>query len=178
MKNSLIAKIKEWRSRYPFLVIASLIALQIIVFYFFYWIPALEKNVFAPLVNFYALLSSKALNMFGYQTTVLYDTIKSAQFSVSIHKGCDALEPMALLVAGILAFPALMKQKLSGIIMGLLFLFLLNVVRIATLFLIGVYQPQFFEAMHIEVWQIIFIIAGIAYWFLWVRRVVSKVKPV
>ena len=177
MKNYILSKIKGWRSQHPFLVIASLIALQIIVFYIIYWMPSMEKNVFVPLVNFYAQLSSKALNIFGYQTSVLYDTIKSAQFSVSIRKGCDALEPMALIVAGILAFPALVKQKVSGIVIGLLFLFLLNIVRITTLFLTGIYRPQSFEAMHIEIWQILFIIAGVGYWFLWIRWAVSKVKP-
>lgn len=177
MKNSLITKINGWRSRNPFLAIASLIALQVIVFYIFYWMPSMEKNVFVPLVNLYAQLSSQTLNIFGYQTSVLFDTIRSAQFSVSIRKGCDALEPMALLVAGIIAFPATLRQKASGLFIGLLFLFLLNIVRIATLFLTGVYSPQFFEAMHIEVWQVLFIIAGVGFWFLWVRRVVRNVNP-
>ena len=137
----------------------------------------MEKNVFEPLVKVYAYLSSGVLNILGYQTSVLYDTIRSNQFSVGIRKGCDALEPMAMLVAGIIAFPSTFKQKLSGLFFGLLFLFCLNIVRIVTLFLTGVYRPQSFEVMHIEVWQVLFIIAGIGYWFLWVRRVVNKIKP-
>lgn len=177
MKNTFITKIKGWRTNHPFFVIASLIALQIVVFYIFYWTPSLEQNVFEPLVNVYAHLASSVLNIFGYQTSVLYDTIKSNQFSVGIRKGCDALEPMALLVAGVIAFPATLKQKFSGLFFGLLFLFCLNVVRIVSLFLTGVYRPQSFEVMHIEVWQVIFIVAGIGFWFLWVRSVVNKTKP-
>ncbi len=138
----------------------------------------MEKNVFEPIINVYAYLSSGVLNLFGYNTTVLYDTIRSSQFSVGIRKGCDALEPMALLVAGIIAFPSSIKQKSTGLVIGLLFIFLLNIVRIVTLFLTGVYRPQFFEVMHIEVWQVIFIVAGIGFWFIWVRWVVNKPKAI
>lgn len=167
--GSLAATIKGWRNNYPFLVIVALIAIQIIGFYIIYWMPYMENNVFGPLVHFYAVVSSKILNLFGYQTSVSGDIIFSMWFTVGIKKGCDALEPMALLVAGIIAFPATLRQKLLGLFSGLAFLFVLNIVRIGSLFITGVYRPDLFEAMHIEIWQIIFILFGIGFWFLWIR---------
>ena len=136
----------------------------------------MENHFFGPLVNFYALLSSKILNLVGYQTFVNGDTISNARFTVSIKKGCDALEPMALVVAGIIAFPATLRQKLIGLFSSLTFLFGLNLVRIVTLFITGVYRPDLFEAMHIEIWQIIFILFGIGFWFLWIRWAVRTAK--
>ncbi len=84
------------------------------------------------------------------------------------------MEPMALYIAGIVAFPALLKKKFTGLIVGLLVIFFLNIVRIVALFLTGIYMPSLFEAMHVEVWQVIFILVAIALWFIWLRWAVSK----
>lgn len=175
--NSLMSKIKKWYKAHVFIVMITLIATQVIVFYIFYYMPAFENHVVFPLAHVYGQLSSKILNVFAYQTTSIGDTISSSQFSVSIRKGCDALEPMALITAGIIAFPSTLKEKFFGLSIGLSFLFILNLVRIVALFLTGIYFPNYFEAMHMQVWQIVFIIAGIGYWFFWVKRAVKKAKP-
>ena len=171
-----VSFLKRWREKQPFLVIVALIAIQIIIFYLLYYNPTMQEKVFTPLVNLYASLSASVINLLGFNCGVYKDTIFSMQFSVGIRKGCDALEPMALLVAGIIAFPSTVKQKVIGVLLGLTALFVLNIIRIVTLFLTGIYYPKFFEAMHIEVWQIIFILIGIGFLFLWIRWVV-KHKP-
>lgn len=172
-----VSFLKRWREKQPFLVIVGLIAIQIIFFYALYYNPTMQDKVFTPLVNLYASLSASVINLLGFNCGVYKDTIFSMQFSVGIRKGCDALEPMALLVAGIVAFPASIRQKLIGVFFGLAALFVLNIIRIVTLYLTGIYYPKFFEAMHIEVWQIIFILIGIGFLFLWIRWAVKhKVK--
>ncbi len=170
-KKSLL---NRWRAKQPFLVIVVLMAIQIIIFYFIYYNPYLQDKLFAPLMNLYASLSSRVINLFGFNSVYYKDTIYSMQFSVGIRKGCDALEPMALLFAGIFAFPATFRQKLIGIFLGLSFLFLLNIIRIVSLFLTGIYYPKLFEAMHMDVWQIIFILMGIGFLFFWIRWTTKK----
>jgi exosortase H (IPTLxxWG-CTERM-specific) len=156
----------------PFFI--GLVAIQIILFYILYRNPWVEKSIFTPLVNFYAQLSGKFLSLIGYANNVSGDLISSSQFSVSIKKGCDAGEPMAIFIAGIVAFPALIKKKLVGLGIGLFILFLLNVIRIASLYIVGIHYPDLFEPMHLAVWQVAFIFAAILLWFLWLRIVVSK----
>ncbi|MCX6291293.1 MAG: archaeosortase/exosortase family protein [Bacteroidetes bacterium] len=175
--GSQFSKIKGWRIRHPFILFLAGVILQMILFYILYYNAALQDTIFFHVVNLYASLSSKILNVLGYGTTVLNDTISSSQFSVGIKKGCDALEPMALVTAGMLAFPASWRSKIKGLIIGLSFLFLLNIIRIVSLFLVGIYNHDLFETMHIDVWQIIFIILGTGYWILWARGITNKVKP-
>ncbi len=52
-------------------------------------------------------------------------------------------------------------------IIGALLLLALNLVRIVSLFLIGVYSPRIFALMHIDVWQALFIFFAVLFWILW-----------
>jgi exosortase/archaeosortase family protein len=48
-----------------------------------------------------------------------------------------------------------------------LLLLILNLVRIVSLFLIGVYSPRIFALTHIDVWQALFIFLAVLLWILW-----------
>ena len=164
----------KWSGNYPVFIFVGLFALQIILFYIIYLNPWMQDKVFTHLVNLYAELSAKLLHLIGQQTSISGDIIFSNQFSVEIKKGCDAIEPMALFIAGINAFPASVRKKLTGLLFGLVILFLLNIMRIVMLFLTGIYNRSLFEAMHVEIWQMIFILVAIAIWFLWLRWTMHK----
>jgi exosortase H (IPTLxxWG-CTERM-specific) len=175
-KKSTSFSIADFYRKNPVIFFVGLVALQIILFYVLYRNPWVEQAIFTPLVNFYALVSGMFLSLIGYATEVSGDLIYSSQFSVSIKKGCDAAEPMAIFIAGIVAFPALIKKKFVGLGIGLFILFLLNVVRIATLYITGIHYPDFFESMHLAVWQVAFIFVAILLWFLWLKFVVGKAE--
>jgi exosortase H (IPTLxxWG-CTERM-specific) len=170
------SSINRLRNKHPVLVVIGLFALLMLIFYCIYMPPFFQDKLITPIASFYATLSGKVLNLFGYGTTVFGDMISSARFSLSIKKGCDALEPMGLFVAGLFAFPASFRKKLVGMGIGLSVIFLLNILRIVTLFLTGVYKPSLFEAMHMEIWQIVFILVAIGLLFLWLRWAVKKVR--
>jgi exosortase H (IPTLxxWG-CTERM-specific) len=158
----------------PALFFAGLVALQLVLFYLIYRNEWIEQEVFVPLLNFYALLGGKLLALMAFAPSVSGDMISSAEFAVSIKKGCDAAEPMAIFIAGIIAFPAKFRDKLAGLGVGLVILFFLNIIRIVTLFIVGVYFPDFFESMHLAVWQVAFIIVAIVLWFLWLKYISGK----
>jgi len=160
--------------KYPVFFFVGLVALQIILFYILYRNLWFVSNIFDPLSEFYASVSGKFLSLIGYSNEVNGDIISSTQFAVGIKKGCDAAEPMAIFIAGVLAFPALIKKKFIGLGAGLFILFLLNIVRIATLYIVGIHYPDFFESMHLAVWQVVFIFVAIVLWFLWLQLIVTK----
>ena len=70
----------------------------------------------------------------------------------------------------VLAFPARVKAKRWGIAIGVPALTLLNLVRIVSLYVIGVHFHSLFEAAHLGVWQTVFILATIVLWFVWALR--------
>ena len=123
------------------------------------WLYAyLEANAWA---------SNLVLNLFGQHTILSGVTITSAKFSVTIERGCDAVEPTWLFCAAVLSFPSSWSQKALGMTAGIALLQLLNLMRIVTLFLIGVYAPSIFNASHMEIWPAVFVILAIVLFVVW-----------
>jgi exosortase/archaeosortase family protein len=117
-----------------------------------------------------AFLSSKILNLLGQGTSSGGETIFSPAFSISVARGCDGVEAMAIFAAALLSFPIPWRKKIPGVFIGIFLLFLLNLIRIVSLFLTGVYYPSLSEVMHTEVWQVVFILAAVALWAAWIYR--------
>lgn len=175
MRNPIAMPLNLYR-KYPVFFFVFIVAILILLFYLTYRNPWFESHIFTPLVNIYAWLAGQVLLLFGYDVVIYGDIISSSGFSVSVKKGCDAAEPMAIFVAGVLAFPALISRKLVGLGIGLGILFLLNIIRIITLYLTGVHNPDYFESMHLAVWQVAFIAVAVLLWFLWLRSLMQQRK--
>ncbi|GAG21353.1 unnamed protein product [marine sediment metagenome] len=52
-------------------------------------------------------------------------------------------------------------------IIGCSLLLVLNLVRIVTLYLTGLYYRSLFDMMHLDVWQAAFIVLAILFWAGW-----------
>jgi len=116
-----------------------------------------------------AWLGHTILGWLGQQTHVAGCSIVSARFAVTVTPECAAGEYMALFCAGVLVFPALWSRKMIGLVVGVAFVVLLNVGRIVQVFLVGTFQPDFFTALHEEVWPGLFVLATLGLVFGWAR---------
>ena len=96
--------------------------------------------------------------------------MSSPRFAVTIYNGCNGLITSLIFISGVLAFPAKLSAKLLGVIGGLVTIQLINLVRIVSLYYIGVFLPQHFNDAHIFVWQSLVILAGISLWILWAHK--------
>lgn len=139
---------------------------------FSFWLTSQDSfiKVVQPLLNLYTYLSSKILNIFGYATSARAEYLSGPVFSLEVKKGCDAIAPMILLVLSILFFPAPFKSKPKAILYGIGLLFLLNLVRIISLYLVKLYVPSIFDFMHTDLWQIVFIVFTLYLWLRWLRK--------
>jgi exosortase H (IPTLxxWG-CTERM-specific) len=170
------------RSKKPVVKFVLIFGVLIVLFYaVFYWPGSEERGIgrfFPWYLTRYAEASASVLNWLGQGVEVHGRTIRSKTFHAEIVRGCDAMEATALFVAGVLAFPAAWRRKIPGIIFGVSLLAVLNLVRIVTLFLVGQYYRKLFDMMHIEVWQVIFILLTISLWFLWAWWATGARRPV
>lgn len=89
------------------------------------------------------------------------------QFTVQVAEGCDPLQPIAIFAAAVLAMPVGWKRRIVGLLVGVAALLALNLVRIASLFLIGAADPDLFEIMHLDVWQAGFVLIAFLLWSVW-----------
>ena len=135
-----------------------------------YYGVALESPLFRRYLETLASISGFILSHLTDDVTVRGTYISGSLFSVEIARGCDAYRICALLSAAILAFPARWSTKLWGLALGLLWLNLLNFVRIVSLFFIGGHYYAHFQRSHEVYFPIFLICMTVAAWILWVRR--------
>lgn len=163
-------KKRTWFQRKrPIFQFVGLFALFMGVFYICEITPFFIDHVFPKYLRLNARASAAILNVLDEGAKVTGTSISSPRYSVDIRHGCDALLPSALFVSAVLASPVSLLSKIPGVIAGTLFLLLMNLVRIATLFYSGVYIPRYFERMHLEVWPAIFILVSLTLWVIWAR---------
>ncbi len=123
-----------------------------------------------PYTTFIAKVSGGVLALLGEKITVNGCQLNSPRFAVTIYNGCNGLITSLIFISDVLAFPARWGAKLAGAVGGLAAIQFINLVRIISLFYIGVYLPKFFNQSHIFVWQSIVILSGVALWVAWAHR--------
>ena len=163
---------KKGRSSILFFIIGFVVIMAL--FYTFFNTDFFKENILAFVANANASISSLILNLFGQETTASGSSVTSSVFSIKVETGCDGIEPIALFATAVMVFPVAMSYKLPGVLAGSVFLALMNLIRVISLFLVGVYIPSIFDFMHVEVWQVIFILLAIVTWLAWIQWVMRK----
>lgn len=157
---------------FVFLLIFGVLMVGFYIFIGF--VPVYNRVVLPAYHRFIAEASVKALSFLGESATATEASIFSPRFSVQIIPACDAIEVSGLFACAVLAFPAGLVRKVAGITVGAFALAILNLVRIVSLFLIGVHLPGIFSVMHIDVWQSVFVLFAVVLWVVWLGWVVNS----
>jgi exosortase H (IPTLxxWG-CTERM-specific) len=152
------------------LFLVKFFAILVLAYLFIAWSPV-NDNVIVPFTRMVAVTSGALLKMIGQGVTVSGTIISSSRFGVNINNGCNGVEAMLILLASIVAFPASLKARSAGLLLGALAVQALNAVRIVTLYLLGAYQPRLFDMFHTAVWQIVIILSAIGFFLVWSARV-------
>lgn len=133
-----------------------------------------RHGVFPMYLNLNANVSAMTLRWLGEDARALDVNVRSPRMALSIRAGCDAIEPTMMFTAAILAFPAAWKAKLIGVLIGTPLLLLLNLLRILSLYYIGIHAPNWFETAHVDVWQPAYILIALFGWIAWVMWAARK----
>lgn len=152
--------------------------IPITLFYVLYDTGFYERYIFSPYANLHATITGFFLSLFGQQVVVSGPTVSSNLFSIIIVRGCDAIEPALIFTAAVFAFPAPLRAKMKGILVGIPAIHIINLTRIISLFFVGAYYPDFFDIAHLKWWQALFIMIVIAGWGLWLHYAVIRNKKV
>jgi exosortase family protein XrtM len=68
--------------------------------------------------------------------------------ALRVTRGCEGIEMFLLLIAALLAFPALWRQRAQGLLVGSVLAYLLSLIRLILLCLTLRYSPTLWEALH------------------------------
>jgi exosortase H (IPTLxxWG-CTERM-specific) len=109
--------------------------------------------------------------LIGERVAVAGTVIASGTFSVNIENGCNGLETALLLAAAIFAYPAKWTERAAGFLIGFAAIQAVNLVRVASLFWIGVHRRAWFDSAHTLVWQTVVVLLGVGFFVVWAGRV-------
>lgn len=142
----------------------------------FYTFPYEENGVseawFTSYLSAYAQLAGGALSVVEPGIRVVGQDILG-RYGLRIIRSCDAMEAVILFSAAVLAFPAPWRRRFIGLAVGTLAIITVNVLRICSLYYVGVYREAQFEFYHMEVWPLVLVgTAGLAFviWSRWTQQ--------
>ncbi len=131
-------------------------------------------SVNVPFTSFIVLSSSFLINLFGGTSFVDGTHLSTGQFGINVVDGCNGIYATAILLSGVIAYPARLTHKMLGVLVGFVAIFALNLVRVISLLYLGRSYPDIFKEIHIFVWQPIIILWAIYIWYLWWNRIEGK----
>jgi len=134
--------------------------------------PPVQAALIQPFTAGLAVASGAIIEAFGRDIVTSGVVIRdvATQFAVEIAAGCNGVEAMIVLIAGILAFPAPWAYRAIGIAIGFVAIQALNLVRIISLFYLGMWNETAFEWAHLYVWQALIMLDALLVWLIWIRK--------
>jgi len=136
---------------------------------------------YPPMQVFLTELTYRNLNLMGYRAELINSRESavpliyfSDQFpKIQISWDSTGWKSMYALLALTIATPySNLKRKLKFLALGIPFLFLLNYIRIITTILVSLnFGVQYFEVVHTLLWREGLIMAVVAVWYLWLKKV-------
>ena len=153
------------------LIFAARFAGLVLLFYVIVAINPVNDHVIVPFSAQIARIAAAMLRVVEGDVATNGTTIVSRRFSMDVQNGCNAVETMILFAAAVLAFPASIRDRIIGLAIGLPSIQAINIVRLFSLFLLGVHRPEWFSVSHIAIWQTVMILIGVTMFVIWSSRI-------
>jgi exosortase/archaeosortase family protein len=128
-----------------------------------------------------------ALNVLGHSTRVVFQPqaadhlegywLYGERASLGIAVDCNGVWAFVIFAAAVLAIPSSWRAKAWGLGLGVPLLWIVNLIRIVSLYYVAIHLPSVFEALHLYFWQ--FLIIGIAFVLLaaWAEYFAALPRP-
>jgi exosortase H (IPTLxxWG-CTERM-specific) len=149
-------------------------AVLLIAFYAVITIDAVDRRVVLPFTAALARVSGATLNLIGEKVLVTGTIISGTRFAVDIRGGCNGLEAVVFVCAAMLAFHAPIRKRILGALAAAAILEALNIIRIDSLYLLGVYHRNVFDMFHLAVWQTLMFGAAVFLFLIWTSIVAPR----
>ena len=159
---------KGWRLHqgHRFLLLFVVLAA---LFYGAAWTDTYVHGVLPIVTDIQADASGVVLGWLGRTVETPGNEVRSSTFALRIVQGCDASEATALYMAACLAFPLRWIDRVKGALLGVACIFVLNIARVVTLFVIGERSSEWFHTAHVDIWPVLILLDAVLIWGLWAR---------
>ena len=101
---------------------------------------------------------------------VAANVLVSNHVALSVVRGCDASGVLFLLIAAIAATQVTPWGKWVGVLWAIVLVYLLNELRLATLYVVVRSRPAWFSAVHVYIWPLALIALTTWFFLSWSQR--------
>jgi exosortase family protein XrtM len=154
---------------------------QFIFLYILYMLIAFGLFGYGPVAttlkinHLYTLLvtdiSGYLIQLVGIKAQISGDLILMQNTTLKVEFGCNGLEAILLFSAAVLAYPASLKQKMAGLLLGFFGIQFFNLIRIVVLAWVSQYHPDMFDTMHTYVTQSVMIVIAFMTFIFYLYKV-------
>ncbi len=119
-----------------------------------------------------AQLSNWLLNLLGLNTQSFNSIVflPEGQIAIDVTYKCTSIIQIGFFTAGVFAYSCRKIKKLIGLIIGILLIFSTNLIRIVSLFFVGIIASPFFDFAHKVVGEVLMIFITFLTWLIWSKR--------
>lgn len=146
-------------------------AVVIVILYLLVAIRPSNDHLVVPFTEGIVAVSAGLLRALREPVATAGTIMSGGGFAMNVKNGCNGLEAVIILVAAVVAFPATARQRALGLALGVILIQVLNLVRVVSLFWLGVHRPSVFELFHAAIWQSGLILVAVAFFVVWSRRI-------
>ena len=123
-----------------------------------------------PMLILLAKIVGEILSLNGFAVVVLgQKVVCPGIFGIDITNECSAVSQMIIAASALFAYPAGLRFRLFGLFLFAAITFAGNILRLVSLFLIGVWAKEHFDFMHFYVWGGISYVGLLILLLLWMR---------
>lgn len=95
---------------------------------------------------------------------------------INVYSGCEGVEVMFMLMAAMLIAPISLRAKLLGTLSGLIFIFMLNQIRLVCLFYVVRVDKNWFELAHGFIAPIALVALTALFFAYWLAKNTNKIQ--
>jgi exosortase family protein XrtM len=168
-RNSLFDFFQSYRKEIRFLFLFVFLLAFLNFVYFLCGGTSVEQFVLATITAkpVYAMIH---LLTPSEQVTLDGTFLISPHVNFEIVRGCEGMEGMLLMISAMCAFSIALTDKLKGILCGIVFIYIFNLLRITGLYYLLRYYAAAFNFAHLFVGQSITIVLVSVFFIFWISR--------
>ena len=135
-----------------------------LIIYYFAW----THKIFGPFLSLLATIVGGLMNQLGATVVVSGQVVLvPSVFGIDIASECSGISHLILFCSAVLAYPATLRSRMLGVLLGAVVVSGVNLVRLATILWTGVYAQTYFYFMHTYLWGFLGYLGIVLLWFLW-----------
>ena len=129
-------------------------------------------------LNFYNILNTKVaaslMHLTGIEAIVERNVIRLSNAVWIVDTECTAINLLLIFVSFVVVYPASLQAKAIGLLIGVPFIFLANIIRLWAMAWVDKLVPAYTSYFHDYVWQVAFLIMVGFMWLVWIEKAVNR----